>query len=101
MATKRTVDLQIRKVPEVLRDRLRRRAKGKGMSMSAYVIEVLNDDLERPTMAEWVEEVRRLPDVGLPPGVTGATIVREAREERDRELGERFDRTISRLERDR
>ena len=101
MATKRTVDLQIRKVPEVLRDRLRRRAKGKGMSMSAYVIEVLNDDLERPTMAEWVEEVRRLPSVGLPPGVTGATIVREAREERDRELEKRFDRTISRLERDR
>jgi hypothetical protein len=75
-------DLQIRGVPVALRDRLRRRADGKGLSMSQYVIEILSDDLARPSVAEWMAEVGKLPPIDLG-GKTGADLVREGR----RELG--------------
>jgi hypothetical protein len=75
-------DLQIRGVPRALRERLRRRAEGKGLSMSQYVIEMLADDLARPTMAEWVAAVGKSPPIDLR-GKTGADLVREGR----RELG--------------
>src|SRR5437899_12890798 len=77
MAKARKADLQVRGIPTVLRDRLRRRAAGKGVSMSQYVIEVLTDDLARPTMAEWVAAVRRRPRIDLG-GKTGAALVNEA-----------------------
>jgi antitoxin FitA len=80
--TKRTTDVQLRGVPISLRDRLRRRAAGKGVSMSQYVIEILKDDLARPTVAEWVAEVGKLPPIDLR-GKSGADLVREGR----RELG--------------
>ena len=79
MSTKKT-DVQIRGVPVALRERLRRRADGKGLSMSQYVIEILKDDLARPTVAEWAAEVGKLPPVDLG-GKTGAQLVREARRE--------------------
>jgi len=69
-------------MPVALRDRLRRRADGKGVSMSQYVIEILKDDLARPTIAEWAVEVEKLPPIDLG-GKTGADLVREGR----RELG--------------
>jgi antitoxin FitA len=72
--------LQIRGVPVALRERLRRRAAGKGVSMSQYVIEILKDDLRRPTMAEWLAEVGRLPPINMG-GETGADLVRAARRE--------------------
>jgi len=80
MAKTKKADLQIRGIPTVLRDRLRRRAAGKGVSMSQYVIEVLTDDLARPTMAEWVAAVRRRLRIDLG-GKTGADLVHEARRE--------------------
>ena len=76
----RKTDLQIRGMPVALRDRLRRRADGKGLSMSQYVIEILRDDLARPTIAEWVAEVGKLPSINLG-GKTGADLVREGRRE--------------------
>jgi hypothetical protein len=76
----RKTDLQIRGVPVVLRDRLRRRADGKGLSMSQYVIEILKDDLARPAIAEWAAEVGKLPPIDLG-GKTGAELVRETRRE--------------------
>jgi post-segregation antitoxin (ccd killing protein) len=79
MASKKT-DLQIRGVPVALRDRLRRRADGQGLSMSQYVIEILKDDLARPTMAEWLAEVGKLPPVDRS-GESGADLVRAARRE--------------------
>jgi len=76
----RKTDLQIRGVPVALRERLRRRADGKGLSMSQYVIEILKDDLARPTVAEWAAEVGKLPPVDFG-GKTGAELVREIRRE--------------------
>jgi antitoxin FitA-like protein len=73
-------DVQIRGVPVALRERLRRRADSKGLSMSQYVIEILKDDLARPTVAEWVAEVGKRPPVDLG-GKTGAELVRATRRE--------------------
>ena len=81
MASRRT-DLQIRGIPVALRERLRRRADRKGLSMSQYVIEMLKDDLARPTVAEWAAEVGKLPPVDFGGG-TSAELVRAGR----RELG--------------
>ena len=81
MSAKKT-DVQIRGVPVALRERLRRRADSKGLSMSQYVIEILADDLSRPTVAEWVAAVGKSPPIDLR-GRTGADLVREGR----RELG--------------
>jgi len=81
MASRRT-DLQIRGIPVALRERLRRRADRKGLSMSQYVIEILKDDLARPTVAEWAAEVGKLPTVDFG-GKTSSELVRAGR----RELG--------------
>jgi post-segregation antitoxin (ccd killing protein) len=78
----RKTDLQIRGMPVVLRDRLRRRADARGLSMSQYVIEILADDLARPTVAEWAAEVGKSRPIDLG-GKTGADLVREGR----RDLG--------------
>jgi hypothetical protein len=75
-------DVQLRGVPLVLRERLRKRADSKGLSMSQYVIEMLTDDLARPSLAEWLAEVGKSPAIDLA-GKTGADLVREGR----RELG--------------
>ncbi len=48
--------------------------------MSQYVIEILKDDLARPTVAEWAAEVGKLPPIDLG-GKTGAELVRETRRE--------------------
>ena len=50
--------------------------------MSQYVIEILKDDLARPTVAEWAAEVGKLPPVDFG-GETSAALVRDGR----RELG--------------
>lgn len=79
VAKAQKVDLQIRGVPATLRDRLRKRARSKGVSMSRYMIEVIKDDMERPaTIGEWLAEVRQDPPV---PGVSGGAIIRELRDE--------------------
>lgn len=53
-------------MPVSLRDALRRRAERKGVSMSQYVIKLIEDDLARPTMEEWLKELHRHPRVKLP-----------------------------------
>jgi len=80
--TAKKTDVQIRGVPVALRERLRRRADSNGLSMSQYVIELLADDLARPTVAEWVAAVGKSPPIDLR-GRTGADLVRQGR----RELG--------------
>src|SRR2546428_13934998 len=78
MAKLKKADLQIRGIPSALRDRLRRRAAGKGMSMSQYVIEGLTHHPARPTLAEWVAQGRKLPPIDLG-GMTGAAAGPEGR----------------------
>lgn len=58
---KKKVDLQIRGMPADLRRRVEEKATRKGVSMSRYVIEALEDDVIRPaTLEEWFKEVEEL-----------------------------------------
>lgn len=79
MAKPTKVDLQIRGVPPLLREQVRRRASSKGVSMSRYVIDVLSADTDRPaTINEWLDEV--MSDPPTPGNFSAAGIVREMRD---------------------
>ncbi len=86
--TAKKVDLQVRGMPIELRRRVAQKAARKGLSMSRYVIDVLEDDIERPrTVESWLAglEERLGPprDLGFDPVAT----LRQIRDEVDR--GER------------
>jgi len=85
MASKAKVDLQIRGVPVSLQRRIRRKAALKGMSMSKYVIEILEDNVDDPdSMNEWLDEVMSLPPVpGYKPG-EATKLIRAMRDAIDR-----------------
>lgn len=78
MVRKATTDLQIRGVPIELRDRLRRRAAEQGRSMSHYLVELIDTDLRRLTLDEWLEEARRMPPMP-DSGFSAADAVHEGR----------------------
>ena len=66
------VDLQVRGMPLELRRTIAKKATRKGVSMSKYVIETLEDDVVRPaTLEDWfklVDELRGPPrDRGFDP----------------------------------
>ena len=81
----RTTDLQIRGIPVALRERLRRRASRKGVSMSQYVVQRLEADLAMPPMDEWLEAVAALPKADLR-GVDTAKLMRDEDAARTEEL---------------
>ena len=85
MASKTKVDLQIRGVPVSLQRRIRARAARKGVSMSKYVIQILEENVDQPdSINEWLDEVTSLPPVpGYKPGM-GAAAVRRIRDAIDR-----------------
>ena len=85
MAGKEKVDLQIRGVPVKLQRRIRAKAARKGVSMSKYVIQILEDNLDDPkTINDWLDEVTSLPPIpGYKPGM-GAAAVRMIRDAIDR-----------------
>ena len=85
MAGKAKVDLQIRGVPAGLQGRIRAKAARKGVSMSKYVIQILEDNIDEPnTINDWLDEVTSLPPVpGYKPGM-GAAAVRRIRDAIDR-----------------
>ena len=77
----KTTDLQIRGIPVKLRDDLKRKAESKGVSMSQYLVDLIQEDVYKMALDEWMEKVGKNPtiDVGRP----AAEFVREAREEED------------------
>ena len=54
--------LQVKNLPDELHDALERRARAKGLTMSAYVTELLRGDLSRPPIEEWLARLGRRPD---------------------------------------
>jgi hypothetical protein len=48
-----TVNIQIRDVPETVRDRLMAHAADKGMSMQGYLLSLIAHVAARPTKADW------------------------------------------------
>src|SRR5688572_30200992 len=86
--TARTTDLQIRGIPVALRERLRRRASRKGVSMSQYVVQRLEEDLALPPMDDWLDAVAALPKADLT-GVDTAKVLRDDDATRTEELTRR------------
>ncbi len=84
MARREKYDLQIRGVPADVRDRLRKRAARKGVSMSKYVIDLLEFEDLPLTVDDWLGEIRQsAPVPGVRPGA-GAEAIRGIRDAVDR-----------------
>jgi plasmid stability protein len=80
--------IQIRNVPEDIHRTLKARAATEGLSLSEYLLREAVDLAERPTMAEMIERIRSRPQARTT--LPSAEIIREVREERDRELVDRL-----------
>lgn len=50
--------LQVKNLPEDLHSALAERARAEGMTMSAYVTKLIRADLHRPTITQWIDEMR-------------------------------------------
>jgi predicted transcriptional regulator len=78
------VDLQVRGVPSALRRRLGEKAARQGVSMSRFVITLLEANVDRPaTIDDWLAEL----DAGRTGRTTGfspSATLREVRDELDR-----------------
>jgi hypothetical protein len=79
------MDILIRDLPDGVHTELVRRAGARGMSLRAYVVEVLSAHTDSPTLAEWLEKVRALPPVEGT--LSGAELVKESRGEDDSLVG--------------
>ena len=77
--------IQIRNVPDALHRRLKARAAQAGKSLSDYLLGELRQNAERPTFEELCERIASRAPVDLR-GTTAAELIREGREEREREL---------------
>jgi plasmid stability protein len=76
--------IQVRNVPDRLHRELVKRAKARGQTLTAYVEDILEREVERPPAEEVFERVRRMPPVKLDRPV--ADLIREEREEREEHL---------------
>ena len=84
--------IQIRNVPDDVHRKLTERAASSGKSLNSLMLEIVEREVERPTMAEVAARIRA---TSMPPVGSGqaAEVIREAREERDRELLSRIGRS--------
>jgi hypothetical protein len=79
----KTTDLQIRGIPVKTRDALRRKATSSGVSMSKYLIDLIDREVvERMPLDEWIAWVRKNPPVDLG-GLSAAELIHEDRAEQD------------------
>lgn len=76
------VNLHIRELDEETHAELARRAEAAGMSLRAYVIEVLRDHAALPTLGAWLDEVRAEPPLPAE-GPDSVTLVAEGRDDSD------------------
>jgi antitoxin FitA len=82
--------IQIRHVPEDVHARLKARAAAAGMSLSDYLLREITALALRPTWQEIFDEIDREGPILTGEPVDTVTLIREMREERDRELMERI-----------
>jgi antitoxin FitA len=71
--------IQIRNVPNSLHRKLKIRAAEKNMTLTDYVKKLIERDVEKPTLAEMAERLKKLPPVNI----TSDEIVAIIRESRD------------------
>jgi antitoxin FitA len=86
--------IQIRHVPEDVHARLKARAAAAGMSLSDYLLRELTWMASRPTWDEYFDAVKGEEPIAT--GVDWAEVIREGREERERELEQRTMRSFRR-----
>jgi plasmid stability protein len=80
--------IQIRNVPEDVHRTLKARAAKEGMSLSEYLLRDVVELAQRPTLDEVLERIRSRPMIDS--DFSAADALREAREERERELDARM-----------
>lgn len=85
--------MQIRDVDPEVRDRLKQRAAEQGLSLNAYVKKVLEEAAAIPSRSEVIRRLRERGNL-LPPASSSVTaeLIRELRDEHDRELMGRVER---------
>jgi antitoxin FitA len=82
--------IQIRHVPEDVHARLKARAAAAGMSLSDYLLREITALALRPTWQEIFDEIDREGPILKGEPVDTVGLIRELREERERELLERI-----------
>jgi antitoxin FitA len=80
----RTRMIQIRHVPKDVHRTLTARAKRAGMSLSDYLLQEVTTLSRQMSWEELFDEIDE--EEPTPTGIDWATVIREGREERDREL---------------
>lgn len=73
--------IQVRNVPGELHQELVRRAERRGLTLTAYIQEILEREVERPLPEEVFERISRRSPVAL--DQPAAEVVREARADRE------------------
>ena len=73
--------LQVRNLPDDLHDLLRDRADAEGRTISEVVTEILERELRRPRIHDWLDLVARTPSVDISTDEI-VSIVREGRASR-------------------
>ena len=76
--------IQVRNVSNRLHDELVRRAKARNLTLTAYVQEVLEREIERPTREEVFSRIASREPIAL--GRSAPELIRAEREERERHL---------------
>ncbi len=82
-----SVMIQVRNVPDALHRELVRRARARGVTLTAFVQEVLEREVARPDRADVVRRIRELPPVPLRRPVSD--YIRDGREEWESRTGRR------------
>ncbi|MFC6704728.1 FitA-like ribbon-helix-helix domain-containing protein [Flexivirga alba] len=75
--------LQIRNVPDDARRALKARAAARGESLNAYLLNLLDREIARPTVAEVLDRAARRSERAA---VSAVDVLDEARAERDEQL---------------
>lgn len=76
------VNMHIRDLDEPTHQELVRRADAAGMSLRAYVIEVLHRHAALPTLDDWLDQVRADPPLSSD-GPDSVTLVEQGRQDSD------------------
>jgi antitoxin FitA len=72
--------VQIRNVPDAKHRKLKARAAERGLTITDYVKQLVDRDLERPTMAELIKRAKSFTQVDI--GTSAVDYVREDRDSR-------------------
>jgi hypothetical protein len=79
--------IQVKNVPPEVHAELRRRADQEGLTIRDYVLKLIEKDQRLPSKQDWLDRVAELEPIKV--SRSAAEMVREGREERDREQGAR------------